>query len=48
MSPGREVNMRNELIDQLDKWHKLLDSGVISPCEYGELRNKIISDIKEL
>ena len=28
-SPSRKVNIGSELIDQLEKWHKLLDSGVM-------------------
>ena len=48
VSPGRKVNIRSELINQLDKWHKLLDSNVITQSEYDELKGKILSDIKEL
>ena len=48
ISPGRKVNIRSELISQLDKWHKLLDSNVITQNEYDELKGKILSDIKEL
>ena len=48
ISPGRKVNVRSELIDQLEKWHKLLDLGVIAQEEYDELRGKILSDIKTL
>ena len=48
VSPGRKVNIRSELINQLDKWHRLLDSGVVSKEEYDELKGKILSDIKEL
>ena len=48
MSPGRKVNIRSELIDQLDKWHKLLDLGVPSQIEYDNLKEKILTDIKQL
>ena len=48
VSPGRKVNIRSELINQLDKWHKLLDSSVITQDEYDELKGKILSDIKEM
>ena len=40
VSPGRKVNIRSELINQLDKWHRILDSGVISKDEYDELTSK--------
>lgn len=48
VSPGRKVNIRSELIDQLEKWHKLLDLGVIAQREYDDLKEKILSDIKQL
>ena len=48
VSPGRKVNIRSELIDQRQKWHKLLDSGVVTQGEYDNLKEKILSDIKDL
>ena len=47
-SPGRKVHVRTELIDQLDKFHKLKKSGALSPTEDDELRSSILSDIKNL
>ena len=47
-SPGRKVRVRTELIDQLDKFHKLKESGALSLTEYDELRSSILSDIKNL
>lgn len=47
-SPGRKVGVRTELIDQLDKFYKLKESGAISSTEYDELRSNILSDIKNL
>ena len=47
-SPGRKVRVRTELIDQLDKFHKLKESGALSSSEYDELRSNILSDIKNL
>ena len=47
-SPGRKVRVHAELIDQLDKFHKLKESGVLSSTEYDELRSSILSDIKNL
>ena len=45
-SPGRKVRVRTELIDQLDKSHKLKESGALSSTEYDELRSNILYDIK--
>ena len=45
VSPERKVR---ELIDQLDKFHKLKESGDVSSAEYEELRSTILSDIKTL
>lgn len=42
VSPGRKVNVRSELIDQLEKWHKLLDLCVISQKEYEDLKDQIL------
>jgi hypothetical protein len=47
-SPGRKVRVRSELIDQLDKFHKLKESGALSSTEYNELRSTILLDIKNL
>ena len=46
-SPEQKVKVRSELIDQLDKFHKLKASGVLSSAEY-ELRSTILLDIKNL
>ena len=48
ISPGKKLNMRSELINQLEKWHNLLDSCVITQRDYDELKEKIMSDIKHL
>ncbi len=48
LSPGRKVNLRSELIDQLQKWHNLRDIGAISPKEYEDLQQTILADIKTL
>ena len=34
VSPGKRITLRSECIDQLDKWHSLKESGVISKEEY--------------
>ena len=48
ISPGKKVRVRSELIDQLDIFHKLKESGVLSSTEYNELRSTILTDIKDL
>jgi hypothetical protein len=48
-SPGRgRINIRSECIDQLQKWHALLDCGAITKDQYEELQSTILSDIKKL
>lgn len=48
VSPIKKVSVRSELLDQLAKWHKLNENGVVSNEEYEELKKTILSDIKEL
>jgi hypothetical protein len=47
MSPGKRINMRSKCIDQLEKWHRLMESGAISAEQYQELQHTILSDIKK-
>ena len=42
ISPGKKVNMRSELIDQVQKWYKLLETGAISDAQYTELKETIL------
>ena len=46
-SPSEKIGIRSELITQLQKWHSLLESGVISQSDYEELRSTILSDIED-
>ena len=48
ISPGKRVNIRSELIDQLKKCQDLIDSGTISKEVFDELRLTILADIKKL
>ena len=48
ISPGEKVRVRSELIDQLDKFRKLKESGAISEVEYEELRLSVLKDFKDL
>ena len=48
LSPGRRVNMRGQLIDQLQKLQGLVDSGTVSEEQYKELKETVLNDIKTL
>ncbi len=45
-SPGKRIGLRTQCIDQLTKWHKLKEDGVISDAEYQEMHKTIMGDIK--
>jgi len=45
VSPGRRMNMRSELIDQLKKYQDLIDSETISKEMFNELQLTMVSDI---
>ena len=47
LSPGKTIQYRSECIDQLDKWHSLMERGVISVDEFKEKQQTILSDIKK-
>ena len=47
-SPGKRVNMRSELIDQLKKCSDLVEMGAISQDVFRDLQDTILSDIKHL
>ena len=47
-SPGRRVSIRSECIDQLKKWHALLDCRAITKEQYDEIQGTILSDVRKL
>ena len=47
VSPGKRIHLRSECIDQLTKWHKLMNDGVISVEEYQDMHKTILGDIKK-
>ena len=47
-SPEKRIHYRSECMDQLDKWHSLLQRGVITQEQYSEMQESILSDIKKL
>ncbi len=48
LSPGRRVNIRSELIDQLKKCQDLVETGAISHDMFEDLQGTILKDIKLL
>ena len=47
VSPGKRIKYRSECINQLEKWHSLLEKGVISTDQFTELHGTIMNDIKQ-
>ena len=47
VSPSRRVGLRTECIEQLQKWHSLLQNGAITKAQYDDLQDKILNDIKK-
>ena len=47
-SPGKKVKIRSECIDQLQKWHALLNSSAITKEQYEEFQSTILADIRKL
>ena len=38
ISPGKQIQYQSECMDQLSKWHSLLERGIISQDQYGALQ----------
>lgn len=47
VSPGKRINLRGQCVDQLLKWHQLLEKGAITKEQYDELHCEIIKDVKK-
>ena len=47
VSPGKRIDLWSKCIDQLEKWHTLLDRKAITIEEYKELQQTILGDIKK-
>ena len=47
ISPGKRIHLRTQCMDQLEKWHCLLEKGIISEEQYKELQGNILGDIKK-
>ncbi len=46
ISPIKRIGLRSECIEQLDKWYRLRERGVISAEQYEEMQQTILTDIK--
>ena len=47
VSPGKRINLRGQCVDQLQKWHDLLESGAINKDQYDEFKSTVLEDIKK-
>lgn len=47
VSPGKKVQMQGQLVDQLLKWHDLLERGAIDQKQYSEMQTSIMEDVKK-
>ena len=48
LSPGKRISYRTECIEQLGKWHELMEKGAISQSQFKDLQETILGDIKQL
>ena len=47
-SPTKRLSLRTECINQLSKWHSLLQGGAISQDQYDEMKDTIMEDMKSM
>ena len=47
-SPGKRIRYRSECMDQLTKWHTLMEKGIITSEQYQGFVGTILNDIKKL
>ena len=47
-SPGKRIRYRGECMDQLTKWHSLLEKGIITEEQYQSFVGKILNDIEKM
>ena len=48
VSPSKRLIMRSQCIEQLDRWHTLLEKGCITQADYDEMHAKIMADTKNI
>lgn len=44
-SPSKRIDMRTQLLSQMEKWHSLLEKGGITQDQYDDLQSAILKDI---
>ena len=47
LPPEKRIHLKSECTEQLTKWHKLMNDGVITKEEYEDMHKTIMGDIKE-
>ena len=47
MSPAKRVALRTQCIEQLERWHQLMEKGGITKEQYDDLQDNILSEIKQ-
>lgn len=47
LSPTNRVSLRTECIDQLNKWHDLLEKKIVTQEEYDQVQKNILQDIMQ-
>ena len=45
VSPGKRISLRSECMNQLDKWHSLIDRGIITQKQYEDMQKAILKDM---
>ena len=47
VSPGKRICLRGQCVDQLLKWHELLEKGAITQSQYNEFHSSIMDDVRK-
>ena len=47
VSPSKRINLRGQCVDQLLKWHQLLEKGAITKAQYDEFHSTIMDDVRK-
>ena len=47
VSPSKQINLRGQCVDQLLKWHELLEKGAIMQEQYEEFKSTILDDVNK-
>ena len=47
VSPSKRINLRGQCVDQLLKWHELLEKGTITKEQYDNFKSTILEDVNK-